>query len=118
MQDYSRHKILWTGAINFTHFNCGCYTCSSRAKTCGKFNTCLQLDKKNLQLHSKYDYEIIKQEDKDLYADQDPLSSILNQLFKKFKVPFGHVYIINIYTILCIILSENTLLFCFICVVL
>ena len=71
--------------INFSHIDCNFNKCGGRAETTGHYNSCLYLDKEDTELTRKDNYEIIKKKDRKELPDLDPVSTILEKLFKNYK---------------------------------
>ena len=79
------------GAINFTHVACNFNKCRGRAETAGHYHSCPYLDETGMGLITIDHYEIIKKKDKKLSTDEEPLSTILEELFEKYKAPSTNV---------------------------
>ena len=107
------HNMPSRGAINFTHVNCHFNKCRGRAEIAGHHHSCPYLDEEDMEVISEDDYEIIKKEDKKVSSDEEPLSPILEELFKKYKAPSTNVHLTDRYYDLQIVLSQTPLQFCF-----
>ena len=83
--DHPCHKMPSCGAINFTYVNCLCNKCRDRANNGKHHYSCLYVDKEDIKFSRENDYEVINKESKEVSSDEEPLSSILEKLFEKYK---------------------------------
>ena len=50
-----------------------------------------------MELINKNEYKVIKKEDKEVSSEEEPLSPILEELFKKYKAPSNNVNVTDRY---------------------
>ena len=100
-------------AINFTHVNCNYDKCRGRTETTGHYYSCPYPNEKDIGLTSEDNYKVIKKEDKKVSSDEEPLASIVEELFGKYKAPSTNIYVTGRYNNLWIVPSGYILLFRF-----
>ena len=101
------------GAINFTHVDCDFNKCRGRAETAVHHHSCSYLDVEDMELNTKYHYEVIKKDDKEVSSDEEPLSPIPEELFEKYNASSTNVNLTDGYNNLRIVQSQTPLAFRF-----
>ena len=71
--------------VNFTHVYCEFHKCRSRAETTRHHQSCLYPDEEDIEITSADEYEGIWKKDKEVSSDEEPLSSIAEGRFDKYK---------------------------------
>ena len=87
--------------------------CRDKAENAGHYHNSLYLDEADIELTSEDNWEVIKKKDKKKSSNEDPLSSIPEELFEKYKVPSTNINLTDRDNNLQVVLSKTTLLFHF-----
>ena len=93
--------------INFTHVDYDFNKCRLKAEMAGHYRSCPRLEEEDIEVTSKDDYEVFKKEDKEVFSDEQPLSPIQEEHFKKYKAPSTNVNLTDRYNHLWIVLSQT-----------